>query len=114
MANIIVRNYEHYNRALGKYIRSKKHYEEELAKGGFIPFEKAEQLAESARQRNRKDYNGLSEDKMRFLHQVKDTADKNGKIQVTDRFVKGLKEHGVIKDINYDKLPKHYQEGGFD
>jgi len=110
--NIIVKKYEHYNHAMGKYISSKRQYEQEMVKGNYIPFEKAEQLAEQTRNRNHKNYDGLSEKTMRFLHQVKNTADKNGKIQISDRFVKGLKENGVKLDVNYDKLPKHYQ-GGF-
>ena len=59
----------------------------------------------------RKDYK-LSEKTMKFLHQVKDTADKKGNIKISDRFVKGLKEHGVKVDCQWDKLPKHLQ-GGF-
>jgi hypothetical protein len=111
---IVVKNYAHYNRAMGKYIGSKKEYEQEMVKGGYVPFEKAEQMAEAARERNTKKYDGLSESKMRFLSQVKDLADKKGNIRTTDRFIKGLKEHGVKVDVNYDKLPKHYrQEGGF-
>ena len=51
---------------------------------------------------------------MQFLHQVKDRADKKGNVKVDDGFVRGLKESGVKLDVNYDKLPKHYQTGGFD
>ena len=116
MVGIIVKNYEHYNRAMGKYISSRKQYEQEMAKGGYVPFEDGCQMADIAKERNQKKYDGLSADKMRFLNQVKNMADRKGNIPLTDRFVKGLKEHKVIpeKDINYDKLPKHYQEGGFD
>jgi len=56
MTNIIVKKYEHFNRAMGKYITSKKHYEKEMAAGGFVPFEKGEQMAESARAKNHKNY----------------------------------------------------------
>ena len=111
--NIIVKHYEHFNRAFNKYIGSKKQYDEEMAKGGYIPFEKAEQMAEQTRNRMKKTYNGLSEKTMRFLHQVKSTADRKGNIEVSDRFVKGLKENGVRIDCKFDSLPKHYQ-GGFD
>jgi hypothetical protein len=111
--NIIVRNYEHYNRAMGKYITSKAHYEREMQAGGYVPFEKAEQMAEKARSEQTKKYDGLSPEKMRFLNQVKGLAGKKGNIEVTDRFVKGLKEQGVINERDY-KLPKCYQQGGFD
>ena len=113
MANIIVRKYEHYNRAMDKYISSKKHYEEEMAKGGYVSYEKAEQMAELARERNKKQYNGLSEKTMKFLNEVKQTADRKGNIRVSDRFVEGLRDNGVKVDCQYDKLPKSYR-GGFD
>jgi hypothetical protein len=45
---------------MGKHISSKKQYEQEMAKGNYIPFEKAEQLAEIAREKNHKKYDGLS------------------------------------------------------
>ena len=42
---IIVKKWEHYNRSFsnwdtpyGKYIGSKKQYDEEMAKGGFVPY----------------------------------------------------------------------------
>jgi hypothetical protein len=111
--NIIVKNYQHYNRALGKYISTKKQYDEEMRKGGYVSFEEGERLAELARGRDIKKYDGLSTNKMRFLNRTKDRADKNGNIRVDDGFVKDVKENSGIKlDINYDKLPKHYQ-GGF-
>lgn len=37
--HIIVKKYEGFNRAMGKYIRSRKHYEEEMKKGGYTPYE---------------------------------------------------------------------------
>lgn len=114
MPNIIIKRYDHYNRAMGRWIGSRKEYEKAMVEGGYIPFEKAEQLAEQARARNTKKYDGLSEKTMKFLHGVKDMADKKGNIPITDKFVKGLRENGVKVDINYDKLPKHYQKGGFD
>lgn len=112
MPNIIVKNYEHFNRALGKYITSKAQYEREMVKGGFVSFEKGEQMAAKNRTERQK-YDGLSPDKMKFLHQVKDMADKKGNIKISDRFVEGLKEHKVIgRDLS--SLPKHYREGGFE
>jgi hypothetical protein len=111
MPNIIVKKYEHYNRAMGKWIGSRKQYEQEMVKGGYVPFDKAEQMVEQAKERNTKKYDGLSEDKMRFLYQVKNLADKDGNIPTTERFVEGLKKHKVIsRDLS--NLPKHYQ-GGF-
>ena len=114
MTYIIVKKYEHFNRSLDKYISSKAQYEKEMIKGGYVPFEQGEEMALQAREKARKKYDGLSEKTMKFLHQVKDMADKKGNIRITDGFVQGLRENGVKVDINYDKLPKKYQEGGFD
>ena len=112
MPNIIVKRYEHFNRAMGKYIRSREHYEREMAKGGYVPFEKAEQMAETARAKNRQEYKGLSEKTMKFLGEVKQQADKHGNIKPSQRFIEGLKDNGVKVDCQFDKLPKSYQ-GGF-
>ena len=119
MANIIIRNYEHINSSFpnwdtprGKYIRSKAHYEQEMAKAGLVPFDKAEQMAEQARAKSHKPY-ALSEKARKFIGAVKNTAGKDGKITVSDRFVDGLRKVGVNVDCNYDKLPSHYKEGGF-
>jgi len=110
--NIIIKNYEHFNRALDKYITSKAHYEKEMVKGGFVSFEKGEQLA-AKNKSERQGYDGLSSEKMKFLHQVKDMADRKGNIRISDRFVEGLKKHKVIgRDLS--QLPKHYREGGFE
>lgn len=116
MPNIIIKNYEHFNRAMGKQITSRAHYEKEMIKGGFVSFEKAEQMAEQARAKQQKKYDGLSPEKMRFLHQVKNMADRKGNIKISDRFVKGLQENKVLpKNLDYYKnLPKCYEKGGFD
>lgn len=115
MPNIIIKNYEHFNRALDKYITSRSHYEKEMVKGGFVSFEKGEQMATKNRTERQK-YDGLSPEKMKFLYRVKDMADKKGNIKISEGFVKGLQEHKVLpKDLNYyNKLPKAYDKGGFD
>ena len=98
---------------MGKYISSKKQYESEMVKGGYVPYEKAEQMAELARENSKKKYNGLSEKTMKFFGEVKQMADRKGNIKVSQRYIQGLKEHGVKVDCQYDKLPKSYQQGGF-
>jgi hypothetical protein len=113
MANIIIKNYQHYNRSMGKWIGSRKEYEAEMVKGGYVPFEKGEQMAEAARARMRKPYDGVSEKTMKFMHEVKSMADSKGNIKVSDRYVQGLRDHGIKVDCQYDKLPKAYRQGGF-
>lgn len=104
--------FKHFNRSLGVQVESKEHFKHLLEKGNYIPYEQCQE--QSVKNSNQK-YEGLSEDKMRFLSQVKDLADKKGNIKITDNFVKGLQEHKVIpKDLGYySKLPKHYEKGGF-
>ena len=112
MPYIIVKRYQHFNRSLNKWIGSRKQYEQEMIKGGYVDFDKAEQLSEAVRQRNTKKYDGLSDKTMKFIYQVKDMANKDGTIPVTDRYVQGLKDNGVRLDV----LPKHYRvdQGGFE
>ena len=114
--HIIVKHYEHFNRSFknwdspkGKYISSKKQYQEEMAKGGFVPYESGDH------QPKRKEYKP-SEATLKFLHQVKDMADKKGNLPITTTFVKKLQDMKVVpkEPSFYDKLPKHYtEEGGF-
>ena len=108
---IKVKNYEHYNRALGKYIRSKRHYEQELAKGGFVPIKEGEKLAQKARQNNHKKYEP-SEKLLDIVRSAK-AVSKNGKIKPSDKLIDAMKEVGV--NFNLEHCPKHYQSrGGFD
>lgn len=111
--NIIVKKYEHYNRSMGKYISSRAEYENEMAKGGYIPFEKAEVLAEQRRKEIYKPYNGISEKALKLCKSAKDVADRKGNIKPSDRLIDGMRDCGVNF---YAQLPKHYQEpkGGFD
>ena len=109
---IIVKKYEHFNRSLGKYISSKSDYEKEMAIQGYIPFEKAEVLAERARTEQRKDYKGLSKQAMEVCMAAKDQADKKGNLKASSRLIDGMKKTGVCFDL--DKLPKAYRDvGGF-
>ena len=94
--NIIIKNYEHVNRSLpnwdtpnGKYIGSRKQYENELKKSGLEP------------------YNGRgqpthkkwvpSQDLHRALGEVKAAADRRGNINLSThgRLVDKMKKMGV-------------------
>jgi hypothetical protein len=118
MANIIIRNYEHFNRSLGnwdspkgKYIRSKSHYEKELAKQGYVSFEQAEKIKSNPH----KEYNGISAKAMEVCKAARDSADRKGNLRIGTRLQKGMESVGVSFDMS--KLPKHYQDiptGGLD
>ena len=111
MANIIIKNYEHINSALpnwdtptGKYIRSRSHYEQELAKAGMVSFEQAEKNKVDPH----KPYKGISKEAMEVCNAAKDMADKKGRLRIGTRLQKGMEKVGVSFDM--DKLPKHYQD----
>lgn len=113
MANIIVKKYEGYNRAMGKYITSREHYEKEMVKGGYVPFEKAAAIAEKTKQEQRKEYNGLSKQAMEVCKAARDQADKKGNLKPSSRLIDGMKQAGVCFDLS--KLPKEPKnKGGFD
>ena len=84
--NIHVRNYDHYNKALGKHITSKRHYEEEMKRQGCVPFEKGQELVAKSRANQRKDYK-ISDESARFMNEVKLTADKKGNVKLGDRAI---------------------------
>ena len=118
MVGIIVKKYEHVNRSFGnwntpkgKYISSRKQYNEEMAKGGFVSFEDGSEMAQAASKR--KEYRGISPKAMEICQQAKNLSDRKGNIAWTPKLVEAMKDVGVGFDY-YDKLPKHYQpQGGF-
>lgn len=113
--NIIVKRYEHFNSAMGKYISSKRHYDNEMAKGGYVSYEEGCRMADKVKTRDKK-YE-LSPKARAIIASAKGSADKKGNIKQSDRLITGMKEIGVsfgITDNNKNILPKHYQEqGGF-
>lgn len=98
MTEIIVRNYEHYNRALGKRIYTKHQYSEEMKRGGFVPFERGQELARQACENNKKDYNYLSEKASEVIKSARSSTDRKGKVHMSDRLIDGMKEVGVRFD----------------
>jgi hypothetical protein len=109
MANIIIRRYEHYNRALGKYISCRKQYDEEMKKGGFVSYEKGCELAEKAKENLHKDYKELSPKALGIIKSARLMSDSKGNIKPSDKLIDGMKEVGVRFDVP-DWLPKHYKE----
>ena len=91
--HIKVTQYEHFNKSLGKHITSKKHYKEEMQKSGCVSFEEGERLASKARS-NRPQYKP-SEKAESFMREVRQTADKNGKVKLSDRAIDHMKKLGV-------------------
>ena len=90
--HIQIKNYEHFNRAMGKQIRNKAHYEEEMKKGGYCTFEQGEKLASKNRAEH-KDYKGLSSKAKAVVDTVRQQNKKNFKL--SDRAIDAMKDLGV-------------------
>ena len=118
--NIIIRNYEHWNRAFkkwdhptkGRYIRSKADYERALREENMVSEKEAERLGIP----QRKEYR-VKEDTLALIESVKQTKDKHGNIKPSDRAIEKFIEKTQGKTVSQDNarwLPKHYQpKGGF-
>ena len=116
---IIVRKYEHFNRSFkhwdtpkGKYIRTKRQYNEAMAREGMVPYEEAKERVEKFDDKlNKSTYGPLSRKADSLIRSVH--GGKKGKIALSDRQIDAMKEVGV--NFNALHCPKHYQkEGGFD
>jgi hypothetical protein len=115
---IIVKNYEHHNRAFsgwdspqGKYISTKAEYQRELDRQGMITCEEAEKrgLNSGAKRHEYK----ITEDTQQLIENVRMTADANGKIKPGDKAVEALNAK-INKKYCEDAVPKDAPtEGGF-
>ena len=103
------KGYEHYNRALGKRIRSKSHYQEEMKRQGMIPKEAADEIAR--KRTERKPYTP-SQDARDIINSLR--PDKKGNVRMSDRAIDKLKDMGMTTDK--DKIQRHIkdaeQQGG--
>ena len=110
MPEIIVKDYEHFNKAFkswdtpkGKYIRTKHEYNEAMKREGFVSQERAEQLYEKrTRKRQETHKRKLSRKARDIIRSAK--PDKNGKVKLGTRQIKALEEMGI--EFNLDKLRK--------
>lgn len=106
---IIVKNYSHYNRTLGKYISTKRQYLNELKRGGYVPFEEGCRLAESKKEAKYKP----SKECVDMMREVLHKNNKKIILGQHPKLVEGMKKLGVSFDTKW--LPKHYQDkGGFE
>jgi len=106
--------YRGYNKALGKYIEGKEHFIHEMEKGGYVPYEMGERLAEQHRKDSKKDYRSVSEKTLKTIHQLKETVDSKGRLSSLSGTKRACEEVGIKFDR---RLPQHYQDikvGGFE
>lgn len=107
---IIVKKYDHYNRAMGKYISTKKQYYDEMKRGGYVPSDEANNLADN----HNKEKQWVPSDKcINMIKNAKDMTDKDGNITLGKhpRLVKAMEDSGMKFKLP-DWCPKHYQEKG--
>lgn len=108
---IIVKNYEHHNRALpnwnskqGRYISTKKQYVEECKRANLTEYHEPQSKETKLKP---------SQETVSFLNSVR--ADKKGNVKLSDRQIDYMISKGAIKDRDkyVDKLPTEYKKGGW-
>ncbi len=110
MANIIVKRYEHFNRSMGKYISSKAQYDNEMARGNYIPQDKADAIAKSVQDKKTKKYTA-SADTYALIDAAK--VQKDGTIKLSDRAIDAHLARSGGRGYDKSKLPKDLPlEGG--
>jgi len=107
MEIIAKKDISHYNRALGKYITTKRQYNEEMKRRGLVSQEKGNALAEKAIERRRKPYK-IDKDTEQFLSEV-NMGSKKGKVKLSGRQLEFMEKKGV----NFNKPEYKGLEGGF-
>jgi len=112
---IKVKHYEHFNRSLpnwdtpkGKYISSRKQYEEEMKKGGFVDYDEGCKRAQQNKN-NKGEYTGLSSCATSVIKAARLQSDKKGRIKPSGRLLDAMKEVGVKFSVP-DWCPKKYRE----
>lgn len=101
---IIVKNYEHYNKAFpvwdtpkGKYIKSRDHYEQTLKEQNMVPEEKRK-----LRNCDPKPYIP-SKKALEIMASARNSKEKNGKVRLSDRTIDALQGIGAINK----KIPEY-------
>ena len=84
----------HYNVAMDKVITSQRQYDNEMKRGGYVPYEQAkERVAHNLEKQREFKISGEAID---WIKSVKDSADKDGNVKLSDRQIDKLKECGTI------------------
>jgi len=112
MANVITHEdhtYKHFNRAMGIQIESKKHYEYEMNRRGFVPFELGQKIAQEAN-KTHKDIK-QSRKAVEVIRAIQSQGKGTDRFRPDSRTIKAMEEVGVGFDY-YKKLPSHYEKSG--
>lgn len=106
--HIIVKNWSHYNSALGTYVKSKDHYDTLMKKGNYISYE---ECADRNKNKAMKEYIPSSKAK-EILKSARNNVDKKGKVHLSGRTIEAMKEIGAFQKIpKYMNPPKEYAQG---
>lgn len=115
MPNIIIKNYEHVNKAFGnwdtpegKYVRNKDHYDRLMKEGNYITYEEG---VERSKDNGNKPYI-LSKKGWDIIKAAKNSKDKKGKVNLSDKTIDAMIEIGAIKKQkvpSYMQLPSAYK-----
>lgn len=105
---IIVKNWSHYNSALGTYVKNKDHYDSLMKKGGYVSYEE---------QNDRCKDNGnkpfvLSKEAGDVIKAAKLKRDGKGRVKLDGKLGDKLVSMGVLnkKIPDYMKLPATYNK----
>lgn len=115
MQIIVKQSYSHYNRSLGMQIKSKDHYDRVCKEGGWVSYEKAEEMAAQGKKDKIKDYK-VSDESLAIINSARQRADKKGNVKLADSAVDALIKRKAIgrKIPDYMQLPAAYtKKGGF-
>ncbi len=106
---IICKKYDHFNRALGVQIKSKRHYDEVMKRRGFVSQEEGQRLVEK---HNSAMVWKPSKDCIDVIKAIKHAADKKGNVVLGrhPKIVAAMEAKGMTFDIK--KINKHLQEAG--
>jgi hypothetical protein len=96
---IIVKDFKpHFNVALDKVVTSQRQYNDEMKKGGYIPYEQAKENCAKI-QEERKKYT-TSEEARSWMREVKSKSDSAGNVKLSDREIDYLKKHSMMNREN--------------
>jgi hypothetical protein len=115
---IIVKSYGHINKSFGgwdtpqgRIVKNRDHYDRLMKEQGMVSFEKAQEMADKAKEANIKPY-VLSKTSQDIINSVRLSADRKGNVKLGDRAIKALIDKKAIgkKIPDYMKLPERYKE----
>jgi hypothetical protein len=109
-SQIVIKKYDGYNDALDMHIKSKAHLDRVVKERGLVTFEEGQRIAAKARNENRKQYK-LGNDAKDIIEHAKNSADRKGKIKLSDRAIDKMIEKGYLKHARDIEAVKRNERG---